>query len=39
VTTDEVLKFLEQLSPGMFNLPKGSSVSAPPLTPKLPANF
>jgi len=39
VKTDEVLEFLEQLPPGMFDLPKGSSVSAPPLTPKLAANF
>jgi maleamate amidohydrolase len=39
VKTDEVLKFLEQLPSGMFDLPKGSSVSVPPLTPKLAANF
>ena len=39
VKTDEVLAFLESLPSGMFDLPKGSVVSAPELTPKRAANF
>jgi maleamate amidohydrolase len=32
VKTSEVLAFIETLTPGMFDLPKGSSVQAPNLT-------
>jgi maleamate amidohydrolase len=39
VKTDEVLTFLEQLPPNMFDLPEGSPVLAPTLTPKLAANY
>ena len=33
VPTDDVLAFFDTLQPGMFDLPKGSSVAAPVLTP------
>jgi maleamate amidohydrolase len=34
VKVDEALSFLDGLQPGMYELPKGSSVRAPHLTPK-----
>ena len=37
--TADVLAFLETLPSGMFDLPKGSSTSAPKVSPKLAANF
>ena len=37
VPTDDVLAFFDTLQAGMFNLPKGSSVAAPVLTPSLAA--
>jgi maleamate amidohydrolase len=37
--TSEVLAYLDSLPNGMFDLPPGSTVSAPQLTPKQAANF
>jgi isochorismate hydrolase len=37
--TSEVLAYLDTLPSGMFDLPQGSAVSAPKLTPKLAANY
>jgi nicotinamidase-related amidase len=37
--TSEVLAYLESLPEGMFDLPRGSPVSAPQLTPRRAANF
>ena len=39
VKTSEVLEFFDTLPSGMFDLPKGSSVSAPKLSPRMAANF
>jgi maleamate amidohydrolase len=37
--TSEVLAYLDTLPSGMFDLPQGSTVSAPQLTPKRAVNF
>ncbi len=39
VKTAEVLTFFDSLPDDLFDLPKGSEVSAPDLTPKMAANF
>ena len=39
VKTSEVLDFFDTLPEGMFELPKGSSVKSPDLSPKMAANF
>jgi hypothetical protein len=39
VKTSEVLEFLEKLPSGMFDLPKGSGVRAPDLSPKRAASY
>jgi len=39
VKTTEVLEFFDTLPSGMYDLPKGSSVASPDLSPKLAANF
>ena len=39
IKTGEVLAYLDSLPGGMFDLPQGSTVSAPQLTPRQAANF
>jgi hypothetical protein len=39
VKTSEVIEFLEKLPSGMYDLPKGSAVRAPDLSPKRSATY
>jgi len=39
VKTSEVLEFLERLPSGMYDLPKGSAVRSPDLSPKRAASY